>query len=71
MRTLYLEEYRTGTGDREPDSLMKKIWKFGWGGVFIATMTILSECGPHTVYSKVASGPAPGGVQSRPHCILK
>ena len=70
MRPLYLEEYRNGMGNRQPDSLMKRIWKLGWGVAFIATMTVLSECGPHTAFSKVASGPA-AGVQPSAHRILK
>ena len=36
----------------------RKLWKYGWGLLFVVVMTVLSEYGPRTVYSKIAPGPA-------------
>jgi hypothetical protein len=30
----------------------RKVWSYGWGALFVAVMTILSECGPQVSYSK-------------------
>jgi len=40
------------------DGLGKRLWKYGWGLVFVLAMTLLAEYGPRTVYSKVAPAPA-------------
>jgi hypothetical protein len=34
---------------------LKRAWRYVWGLVFVIVMTMLSEYGPHTVYSKVMS----------------
>jgi len=34
------------------DSIAGKLWKLGWPLVFVVAMTMLSECGPHTTYTK-------------------
>ena len=44
---------------REPrvefaDGLGRKLWKYGWGLLFVVLMTLLAEFGPRTVYSKMA-----------------
>jgi hypothetical protein len=33
------------------------LWQLGWGLLFVIAMTVLSECGPHTVLSKQAPAP--------------
>ena len=38
--------------------LGRKLWKYGWGLLFVIVMTVLSVYGPPTVYSKIAPGPA-------------
>jgi len=45
------------------DGLGKRLWKYGWGLVFVLAMTLLAEFGPRTVYSKVAD--APGAVSQQ------
>jgi hypothetical protein len=52
-----------------PPGLLKKLWKLGWGLAFIIAMTILSECGPHTVYSKMSDGPITTASQPATHWI--
>lgn len=58
-----------GREARETESLLTKVWKLGWGVVFIVVMTVLSECGPHTVYSKIPSAPANPASQPGARCI--
>jgi hypothetical protein len=35
----------------------KKVWSYGWGALFVAVMTILSECGPTIGYTKGSAAP--------------
>ena len=35
----------------------RMLWRFGWGLLFVLAMTLLSEFGPRTLYSKVPPGP--------------
>jgi hypothetical protein len=42
---------------RPVEGVGHKLWKYGWGLLFVVVMTVLSVCGPRTVYSKLAPGP--------------
>jgi hypothetical protein len=52
-----------------PPGLLTKLWKLGWGLAFIIIMTILSECGPHTVYSKMPDATLTTASQPAAHWI--
>jgi hypothetical protein len=45
-----------------------KLWKYGWGMLFIVAMTLLSEFGPRTVYSKLPPDP-PAASQPAVHSV--
>jgi hypothetical protein len=36
----------------------RKLWKYGWGLLFVAAMTLLSEFGPPTLYTKLPPAPS-------------
>ena len=38
--------------------LGRRIWMLGWGLGFVILMTVLSEWGPPTAYSKIPAAPA-------------
>jgi hypothetical protein len=40
------------------EGLGRRLWKYGWGLLFVVVMTVLSEYGPRTVYSKLAPAQA-------------
>jgi len=40
------------------EGLGRKLWKLGWGLLFVVAMTLLSEFGPRTEFSKLPQGPA-------------
>jgi hypothetical protein len=46
----------------------RTLWKYGWGLLFVLAMTVLSEFGPRTVYSKLPPAP-PAASQPAVHSI--
>jgi len=39
------------------EGLGRKLWKLSWGLLFVVAMTLLSEFGPRTEFSKLSPGP--------------
>ena len=49
------EDRATKAAESSTNGLLKTVWRYGWGLAFVVAMALLSEFGPHTIYSKVAS----------------
>jgi hypothetical protein len=47
-----------GRVQNRTDSVARRLWLLIWPLTFVAVMTILSECGPQTSYSKSRDGAA-------------
>ena len=59
-RSVWVEGVRLERPARQEraDGLAAKLWKLGWGLLFVVGMTVLSEWGPRVAYSKVPPAPA-------------
>ena len=73
MQHVWIDGYRAVGAVRvdradRTEGIARKLWKYGWGLLFVLMMTMLSEYGPRTVYSKAAPAP-PSFSQPSVHCI--
>jgi hypothetical protein len=66
MQDVWVDGTRGIRADRT-EGATRKLWKYGWGLLLVVAMTVLSEYGPRTVYSKVPSPPPAS--QSPVHCV--
>jgi hypothetical protein len=57
------------TSDHSGGWVAKDLWQLGWGLIFVIAMTVLSECGPHTVLSKETPAPPPAAIQPASHTV--
>ena len=70
MKTMWVEGFRL---EKRPyrqnrvDGFGSRVWKLGWGLLFIVAMTVLSEWGPHAAFSKVP--PAPAMTEQAVHAV--
>jgi hypothetical protein len=70
MQQIWIEEYKLDRADgiERFDGVARKLWKFGWGLMFVVAMTVLSEYGPRTAYSKIPPA-APAISQPAVHSV--
>jgi hypothetical protein len=67
MQHIWIEGARIDWAERV-EGLRKRMWKYGWGLLFVLVMTVLAEYGPRTLYSKIPPAP-PAASQPAVHGI--